>query len=231
MNNQNFFAILRLPVALVLGCAISVISLKAPAVFVKPGSSPLWLHAAITHSVMWILSILIISLLTKGNLAEYGFTTGKFRLTGGIFLWTIPTAILSVVGFIASRSGAELKGGLGFSPLQTIVFVWIYATISEEIFTRGLLQSFLSPLSRYGINLSAGLRLSLPVIFSGLYFGMMHIVAIKKMGLPVIVLSSMLGIVAGYYREKTGSLIPALIIHALFNIGGSLPMWLLSWLI
>ena len=57
----------------------------------------------------------------------------------------------------------------------------------------------------------------------------MHIVAIDKMGPPVIVLTSLLGIVAGYYREKTGSLIPAIIIHALFNIGGMLPMWLLTW--
>ena len=231
MKNQTLFEILRLPIALVMGLAISVIALKAPGVLEKLESSPPWQHAAITHSVMWISSILVIGLLSKGNLTEYGFTRGKFQLTGGIFLWIIPTTILSTLGFIASRSGVELKSGLGFTPLQTIIFVWIYATVSEEIFTRGLLQSFLSPLTPYGISLSKGLRLSLPVIFSGLYFGMMHIVAIKKMGPPVIVLSSMLGIVAGYYREKTGSLIPALIIHALFNIGGSLPMWLLSWLI
>lgn len=230
MYNPKLFDLLRLPAVLVMGLAISVIALKAPAIFEKAEPSPVWLHAAITHSVMWMLSILLIGLLSRGNLSEYGFTKGNFRLTGGIFIWIIPTTILSVIGFIASRAGAELKGGLGFSPFQTIVFVWIYATLSEEIFTRGLLQSFLSPLAGYGINLSKGLRLSLPVIFSGLYFGMMHIVVIKKMGPPVIVFSTLLGMVAGYYREKTGSLIPALIIHALFNVGGSLPMWLLSWM-
>jgi membrane protease YdiL (CAAX protease family) len=72
--------------------------------------------------------------------------------------------------------------------------------------------------------------LSLPVIFGGLYFGMMHIVAIKRMGPLVILFTTLLGLVAGYYREKTKSLIPAIIIHALFNIGGSLPMWILSWI-
>jgi membrane protease YdiL (CAAX protease family) len=56
-------------------------------------------------------------------------------------------------------------------------------------------------------------------------------VAINKLGPPVIVLTTLLGLVAGYYREKTGSLIPAIIIHALFNVGGMLPMWLLSWLL
>ncbi|MFH1335133.1 MAG: CPBP family intramembrane glutamic endopeptidase [Candidatus Zixiibacteriota bacterium] len=231
MNNHNLLNLLRLPAALALGLVISAISLKAPGTLIQPEASPPWLPAAITHLIMWVLSILIIVLLSRGNPAEYGFTKGDFRLTGGIFLWVVPTAILSTLGFIASRSGVELKGGLGYSPFQTIIFVWIYATVSEEIFTRGLLQSYLIPLTKYGIDLSKGLRLSLPVIFSGLYFGMMHIVAIKKMGPPVILLTTLLGLVAGYYREKTKSLIPAMIIHSLFNIGGSLPMWILSRII
>jgi membrane protease YdiL (CAAX protease family) len=182
----------------------------------------------ITHTFMWILSVLIALILTKGKLKNYGFTRGKFQLSGRIFLWVIPMAILSVIGFIASRSGQDIKGGFGLSHLQDIIFVWIYASIAEEVFTRGLLQSYLSPLARYGINLSKKLRLSLPVLFSGLFFGMMHIVAIDKMGPPVIIFTSVLGIIAGYYREKTESLIPAIIIHALFNIGGMLPRWLLT---
>ncbi len=228
MKNANLPAILRLPAALLLGLFISVISLRMPVIFQVSETSPPWLGAFITHSFMWVLSILVVVLLIKGRLGDYGFTRGQFRLTAGIFLWVIPTAILSIIGFFALRSGAEAKPGFDLSPLQSVIFVWIYASTCEEVFTRGLLQSFLSPLARYGISLSKKLRLSLPVLFSGLYFGLMHIVAIDKMGPPVIVLTSLLGIVAGYYREKTGSLIPAIIIHALFNIGGMLPMWLLS---
>jgi membrane protease YdiL (CAAX protease family) len=231
MQDRRTGPIFRLSMAFVLGLIISVISLKIHHLFPITESSPEWLGAFITHSFMWVISVLIIMLLTKGRMAEYGFTKGSFRLNGKIFLWVIPMAILSVAGFFALRSGAEVKAGLGFNPLQTIIFVWIYASIAEEIFTRGLLQGYLSPLTRYGINLSKRLRLSLPVLFSGLYFGLMHIVAIDKMGPPVILLTTFLGIVAGYYREKTESLIPAIIIHALFNIGGTLPMWILSWLL
>lgn len=230
MHDKVTGAIFRLPIALVLGLVISFISLKGRHIFPMSESSLDWLGAFITHSFMWLLSVLIIILLTEGRMAEYGFTKGKFRLTGKILLWIIPTAILSIMGYFASRSGVEVKPGLGFAPLQTVIFVWIYATVAEEIFTRGLLQGYLSPLVRYGINLSKKLRLGMPVLFSGLYFGLMHIIAIDKMGPPVILLATLLGIVAGYYREKTESLIPAIIIHALFNIGGSLPMWLLSWL-
>jgi membrane protease YdiL (CAAX protease family) len=231
MQERRTGAIVRLPMALVLGLVISFVSLKIRHLFPITESSPEWLGAFITHSFMCVISILIIIILTKGKPAEYGFSKGSFRLNGRILLWVIPMAILSVAGFFALRSGAAGKPGLEFNPLQTVIFVWIYASAAEEIFTRGLLQGYLSPLGRYGINLSKRLRLSLPVLFSGLYFGLMHIVAIDKMGPPVILLTTFLGIVAGYYREKTGSLMPAIIIHALFNIGGTLPMWILSWLL
>lgn len=230
MRNQKPFVVLRLLAALFLGLAISVITIVAPGAFGLTETAPPWLSAFVTHSLMWILSILVIILLTREKMRDYGFSRGSFRLRGKIFLWLIPMAFVSIMSFLVSRSSGEIKEGFGFSHLQDIVFVWIYASICEEIFTRGLLQSFLSPLIGYGINLSKNLRLSLPVLFSGLYFGLMHIVAIGKMGPPVIVLTTLLGLVAGYYREKTGSLIPAIVIHALFNIGGMLPMWLLSWL-
>jgi membrane protease YdiL (CAAX protease family) len=213
-----------------MGLAISIVTLKAPDLFRVTETSPHFLRAFITHTFMWIFSILIIVLLTKGKIGEYGFTAGKFRLGGKIFLWVIPTAVLSVIGFFASRAGQNVKEVLEFTHLEDIVFVWVYASICEEVFTRGLLQSFLSPLAGYGIKLSKQLRLSLPVLFSGLFFGMMHVVAINRLGPSVIVFASALGIVAGYYREKTDSLIPATIIHALFNIGGMLPMWILTWL-
>jgi membrane protease YdiL (CAAX protease family) len=231
MKDQKLPAYLSLLVALVMGLAISIVTLKAPGLFKLTETTPPWLRAFITHTFMWILSLVIIILLTKGRVGEYGFTRGRFRLIGKIFLWVIPTAVLSVMGFFASRAGQGVKEVLEFSYLEDIIFLWIYASICEEVFTRGLLQSFLSPLTRYGINLSRKLRLSLPVLFSGFYFGLMHIVAIDKMGPPVILLASALGIVAGYYREKTESLIPAIIIHALFNVGGMLPMWILTWLL
>jgi membrane protease YdiL (CAAX protease family) len=231
MEQTKSPSLLRLPLALVMGLAISMVALGLPRILGATGASPSWLGAFVTHSCMWILSIVVILLLNRGSLASYGFTKGGFRFGGRIFLWAIPTAVLSVMGFIASRAGAPVKPGLGYSPLESIIFVWIYATCAEEIFTRGLLQGYLSPLVKYGINLSKRLRLSLPVLFSGLYFGLMHIVAVDRMGPAVIVFTTALGLVAGYYREKTGSLIPAIIIHALFNVGGMLPMWILSWLL
>ena len=182
MKDQSPKALLRIPAALLMGLAISVVSLKAPGIFQVTEASPAWLGAFVTHSFMWTLSILLILLLTRGQMKGYGLGKGEFRFTPRIFLWVIPTAVLSVIGFFVLRAGAEAEGGFGLSPLQSVIFVWFYASTCEEVFTRGLLQSYLSPLASYGINLSSKLRLSLPVLFSGLYFGLMHIVAIDRMG-------------------------------------------------
>lgn len=230
MNIKN--PAVRILIALVMGLAISIITLKLTDIFSLPeeGSLP---SSFITHTFMWVISILVIIVLTKGRIINYGFTRGSYKLTPKIFLWTVPTGILSVMSFVASRSGGEIQEVIELSKLQIIIFVWIYASINEEIFTRGLLQSFLSPLTKYGVSPFNRGRLSVPVLFSGLYFGAMHIVLVDRLGpavVSVIILTTFLGIVAGYYREKTGSLIPAIIVHALFNVGGMLPIWLLNWI-
>jgi membrane protease YdiL (CAAX protease family) len=73
----------------------------------------------------------------------------------------------------------------------------------------------------------------MPVLVSALFFGSMHIVLVKSMGpaaVPVILMAVFLGLIAARYRERTGSLLPAIIVHALFNIGGMLPLWVIQWL-
>ena len=120
----------------------------------------------------------------------------------------------------------------GLTKLQTVLFVWIYASICEEALTRGLLQGLLSPLSRFGASFRGKLRLSVPVILSALFFGGMHAILVGAIGgavVGVVIFAVLLGLVAGKYRERTGSLVPAIIVHALFNVGGALPIWLIGW--
>jgi membrane protease YdiL (CAAX protease family) len=47
----------------------------------------------------------------------------------------------------------------------------------------------------------------------------------------ICISATLLGIVAGTYRQASGSLIPAILVHLLFNVGGTLPAWLseLRW--
>lgn len=185
----------------------------------------------VTHSLMLVLSIAAMGLISKGRLDLYGFTWGTYTFSPRILLWALPTAVLSIGSAIASRGAMGTGLPFGFTKVQGIVFIWIYASICEETMVRGLLQTLLSGTAHAG----AALRpwLSLPVVVSGLFFGAMHLVLIKQMGLraiPVILLATCLGFVVAHYRQKTGSLLPAIIIHALFNIGGTLPFWVVQWL-
>lgn len=184
----------------------------------------------VTDTVMLLLALVVIRTRPGFSLADFGFTRGSFRWTPGILLWVLPTAALAALS-LARRQDAEPAGpAAGFSAVQIVLFVWIYASVAEEILTRGLLQTLVAG------RRDSGTRhrwLSDSVIVSGLFFGAMHLVLISSMGAAAvvpIVLATFLGIVAARYRESTGSLLPAILVHALFNIGGTLPLWTAEWL-
>ena len=223
----------RIAIGLAMGGAVAVIAIAAPTVLGLAKDT--WVPASfVTHSLMLSISVLLMAALSRGGLTCYGFTRGSFRPTPAILLWTVPTSVLSVLQYVAAKSGGAPSGIFSFSPLQTILFVWIYASICEEVFVRGLLQGFLLPLGTHRVTFLRRWPLSIPVIFGGLFFGAMHVVLWPRMGPQAIVpmtLATILGLVAGHYREKTGSLAPAIVIHALFNIGGSLPGWVLTVLL
>ncbi len=93
-------------------------------------------------------------------------------------------------------------------PIGVIITLWVAAVvlapISEELFFRGLLQTFLVRLlhSRW-----------LAVGVASLIFGAVHFQ--QPQAIPALAL---LGLLMGYAYERTGSLLPAILIHALFNM-------------
>ncbi len=223
--HQSFSVLLALALsALVALAAIFAVRLTGvPPVPFLPASF-------VTHTVMLTLSIATMWLLSHGELQLFGITMGTYRFSPRILLWVLPTAILSVLSAAApTRPAAGPMSGL--TKLQIVVFVWVYASIAEELLTKGLLQSLLSRNTRVAAVIFC--RLSLPVLISGVFFGAMHIVLFQSLGAAaalVILLAMFLGLVAARYRERTGSLIPAIIIHVLFNVGGVLPLWIIMWL-
>lgn len=195
-------------------------------IHITPGS--FFPPSFVTHSFMLVLSIAAIALISKGRLDLYGFTKGAYKFSPRILLWVLPMAVISFVGALASPHG---RAFIELTKAQTIVFVWVYASICEETLVRGLLQTLLSRTAKAGA--AAGRWLSMPVVVSGLFFGAMHITLVKQIGhaaVPAILMATFLGLVAARYREKTGSLLPAIIVHALFNIGSMLPLWTILWL-
>lgn len=225
--NQSLKAIGRIIVALILG--VFVLGVGSSVSVVMSGRFPDLVQSLpmgegfIIQISFLILSILMILALGRGDISRYGFKTGRnLRLPKIIMLGL-------VVGIASTFATSIVPGGISIEPdygslINLIIGVWILASIAEEVFTRGLIQGFLSPLTGFGFSLW-GLRISLPVLVSGLFFGLMHL-GILSTGADflsvaiIVIFAFILGIMAGYYREKSGSLIPAIIVHMCGNVGG-----------
>ncbi len=170
-----------------------------------------------------IISTLLILALSKGDFSRYGFKIGKNTLLPLIIILGL------VVGIAGTLVESIVPNGISVEPdygsfINLVIGVWILASIAEEIFTRGLIQGFLFPLTGFGFSLW-GLRISIPVLISALFFGLMHLGILSTgagfLSVAIIVIFAfILGIIAGYYREKSGSLIPAIIVHICGNVGG-----------
>ena len=178
-----------------------------------------------------VFSLLAMLILGKGRLTGFGFAMPQQAqwmsvIFAGFGVGLAAAAIIS----IASTGKSPLD--MQFSPLQTVLMIWVYASTCEEVFTRGLIQSFLVPLADRGINVWRR-RLSLPVLVSAAIFGLMHL-SLLTMGSPIlsvlliVIFAFVLGLMAGYQRERTTSLLPAVLLHSLFNISGSLVGWIVS---
>jgi membrane protease YdiL (CAAX protease family) len=96
---------------------------------------------------------------------------------------------------------------------QLGLYFVVAASIQEEVIFRGLIQSFLQ--HRWSGSFGwFNVQVSAPVVFTAALFGSIHVGA----G-PVVALGALaLGLVAGELRRRSGSLLPALVVHSLFNL-------------
>ena len=180
-----------------------------------------------------ILSISSILLINRGSLKEYGFRfpekTNYLKLSLLSVGGTIGSMIIGGVIFLGILNHIFPSENItGFpeasSFLERIIAIWIVSSICEEVLVRGLVQGFMNHLKEKKI-----MRLSLPVIISGLFFGAMHLsLLISGMGhwfvCCIVFFTTSIGILAAYYREKTKSLIAPILVHIIANIVGSLPL-------
>jgi len=131
--------------------------------------------------------------------------------------------------------GKQIGPAAHHSFAQIVLFVWILASIAEELVFRGLIQGMLSPLSRFGLSVG-NITLSVPVIIAAVLFGLIHLGLLTmdvdaKYVLTIVTGAVIAGLMAGYFREKTGSIWPAVVVHSIFNITGSAVEYVLSHLL
>jgi membrane protease YdiL (CAAX protease family) len=191
-------------------------------------------HSFSIHTLMLLLTIIII----LGMKDRVGYSISLPRIN---YLWKpVLIAIVVTIGVnilmegisvilkkstIPAVAGETVEGHAllaSMDPLQIILFVFFYASIAEEILFRGFLQNYLHPLKTGGFRLFKR-QISLPVIIAALAFGAAHLVLIKTGAnmmfiTRIVIFTSCLGLVAGYYQEKHNNNSYAIIVHMAGNL-------------
>lgn len=180
-----------------------------------------------THSLMLIFSIVLIYGLKRH--VNYKIQIPKFKATlKPILFGFLATIIINVSLTIISKIlGGKIEGHAALakmSPLQVFVFVFIYASIAEEILFRGFLMNILKPLKIRGINIFKR-NISIPVIISAVAFSLGHLILITTGAgglflLRIVIFTTVLGLIAGYYQEKYDNNAFAIVVHMAGNLMG-----------
>ncbi|GGA00741.1 CPBP family intramembrane glutamic endopeptidase [Dyella caseinilytica] len=147
----------------------------------------------------------------------FGWQWPAWRYLLYALLWGVVLSPLIVLIEI-HLADTGMLGGLNLAPWQLYLCFLVGAPIQEEAVFRGLLQSALArSLASGAISAAlAGVASSLAI---GVLFGAVHLRVA-----PVVVAAGamVLGVLTGELKRRSGSLLPGMLCHALFNLGGML---------
>jgi len=170
-----------------------------------------------------IISILLIFLFIKRRIIE--FNIGKVTIKQLIFPIGLTVFLLIIRQFTTVVIGNETHPAtVSMSILQQFIFIVVLASLSEELLFRGFLQNMLNPVKPYGINI-LNRKISLPVIISGILFGIMHFALIGtgeefRLVIQIVIFGTFVGMIAGYFQEKHNNFVFAFIVHMTANLCG-----------
>jgi membrane protease YdiL (CAAX protease family) len=188
-----------------------------------------------THSVMLILSVLVIYVMRVN--VNYKISLPQLRTIAKPIIFGVLTTI--VVNILMTIVTVIFKGDVESHPamtemntMQIFLFIFIYASIAEELLFRGFLQNILQPLSNSGITVFRR-KLTLPVMISALAFGLGHLILISTGAgvlflLRIVVFTTILGLFAGYYQEKYNNNAYAIIVHMAGNLVGVIGVFFMN---
>jgi membrane protease YdiL (CAAX protease family) len=163
---------------------------------------------AITFLVAFTLVLLLAR--PPAGITEFGFRLpdGRYLVIGTALGLVLGVAVSFVAHLFPSKPPFDVSR---LTQWRIVLYFIIGSPIQEEIIFRGLIQSMLE--RRWKITSVFGISLSNAVAFTAVLFGVIHL----EVGVVVAIGAIILGLVAGELRRRSGSLFPAIIVHALFN--------------
>jgi membrane protease YdiL (CAAX protease family) len=173
---------------------------------------------ALIIGVSLFVALAIISWLSQRgrSFAAFGLALSSIRWIVLAFAVGLPLALGAA--WLASAFPSPAPFDVASLPRwQQALFFLVAAPVQEEVIFRGLVQSVLQ--ERWsGTFAIRGARLSIAVICTAVLFAIVHFGS----GLATVAGALMLSILAGEMRRRSGSLVPAMVVHSLFNVAAML---------
>jgi membrane protease YdiL (CAAX protease family) len=213
----------RIGVYFAAGWGMFLAASAAPHLLGRAGLGPL------LESVPWLSHFIVKTVLVALALGAMAYHGRSARAFGFRRAGPWPRRLLLAgfgLGLLASVlvlvTPARGMSGMfeGYGLLALILGIWIYSSVTEEIFVRGWYQTAAAAASE-----GEGRSRSEAIASSAILFGSMHL-SLFQAGADVwtvfiiVVFTTLLGWGAAVARERSSSVVPAILVHVLFNVGG-----------
>jgi membrane protease YdiL (CAAX protease family) len=181
------------------------------------------LQLAATVPFVMLLTLLAACLLIwllasrgRQRAADYGFRLPAPGYIASAVLVSAPISVIIALLLSHAHEAGPLAG-LKLSAWLIGLYFVVGAPVQEEVIFRGLLQTTLANRGALAASSPATSGVA-ALLWVALLFGAIHLVV----GPCTAAAAFVLGAIAGELRRRSGSLIPAVICHAFFNLGAIL---------
>ncbi len=184
------------------------------------------------YSKIIMILLGLLGILIHKRLRDYGLAPKslKFSVKWSIYIIILFTVINVAVILVAFATGlSDLRVDLEQFFID-MVWYFIFVGFAEEFFFRGYVQSRLNEVftKKYKKILGVDFEWSQGTLITGIFlFGIPHILTginlftgtinISLMTLMLVVFASLLGVIFGVLREKTGGIVVPTILHGLID--------------
>ncbi|MEI6766254.1 MAG: CPBP family intramembrane glutamic endopeptidase [Bacteroidota bacterium] len=170
------------------------------------------------------LLLIAMPIISKGSFTLFGFRGFRLKLliypTIVLFLFAFSLNYLDIYILQIPKGSAQINIT---SKSLRYLYAIVIGPILEELVFRGILQTSIDYLQQKNILKIRNFKISLSVFITALAFSLMHfsnllVGASLYLTTYIVISAFIVGLVLSYYRERTQSLFPPIILHILYNL-------------